>query len=91
MEIFPRSSARFVADCLSDPGDRFVGLGDEALADSGITGRSVGVGADHESVGSASDPDFLDLQVPGGLLVAALPRQRRLHLRDAERSFSPMM
>jgi hypothetical protein len=34
MEIFPRSSARFVADCLSDPGDRFVGLGDEVLADT---------------------------------------------------------
>ena len=34
MEIFPRSSAPFVADSLSDPRDRFVGLGDEVLADT---------------------------------------------------------
>ena len=78
MEIFPRSSAPFAADSLSDPGDRFAGLGDEVLADSGITDRSVGVCTDHESVGSASDSDFLDLQVSGSPLVTALPRQRRL-------------
>jgi hypothetical protein len=76
---------------LAGPGDRFAGLTDEVLADSGITDRSVGTVADHESVGSASDSDFLDLQVPGSLLVAALPPQRRLHARDPERSFSLMM
>jgi hypothetical protein len=34
MEIFPRSSARFAADSLPDPGDRLVGLGDKVLADT---------------------------------------------------------
>jgi hypothetical protein len=85
----PAQLSLFRRGQLVGPGDRFVGLGDQVLADSGITDRSVGVVADHESVGGASDSYFPDLQVPGSLLVAALPRQRRLHVRGSGAQFLP--
>jgi hypothetical protein len=89
IEIFPRSSAPFVADSLPDPAIVSPGLPMRSSRTAAITDRSVGTVADHESAGSASDSDFLDLQGPGSLLVAAPPRQRRLHVRGSGAQFLP--
>ena len=81
MEIFPRSSARLMAISLSVPAMSLLELADQLGAVRGVAFGGIGVVADHEPVGSVGDPDFLDLHVPGDLLVAALPGQRRLDQR----------
>ena len=89
VEIFPRSSARLVAVSLSDAGDQFLELGDQLGADRGVAVGGVGVVADDEPVGRVGDPDFLDLHVPGDVLVAALPGQRGLDLRGSGAELLP--
>ena len=73
---------------LTGPGDRLLQLGDELVPDGRVADGGVGVVADHEPVG-VTDPDFLDLQVPGDLLVAALPGQRRLDVRGLRAELLP--
>jgi hypothetical protein len=58
-------------------GDRLLQLGDQPRPGGGVALGGFGVEADDEPL-VFGDPHFLDLQVPGHVLVAALPRQRGL-------------
>jgi hypothetical protein len=71
-------------------GDHLSRWGHELFAGGGIAVGNVGVVADHEPL-MLGDLDFLDSQVGGDLLVAALPRQPPRGLGRAERSLSPRM
>jgi hypothetical protein len=54
-------------------GDELFQRGDHLRADRGVADGLVRVEADDEPVPGVREPDFLDLQVPGDGLVAALP------------------
>ena len=63
-------------------------LGEQPGADGGVALGCVGVVADHEPL-VVADPDFLDPQVPGDFLVAALPGQRGPDLGGAGAELLP--
>src|SRR5438105_5928041 len=58
---------------LAGAGDQVFELGEEIGPGGGVADSGVGVVADDEPVARVVDPYFLDLQVTGGAVVAALP------------------
>ena len=82
VEIFPRSSPRFVAGSVSEPAISSVELGDQLLADVRRRGRRRRGCGRSRTARCSDDLHLLDPHVRRAIvLVAALPRQRGLDLR----------
>src|SRR5207247_9248020 len=75
VEIFPAEFRAPGCGQLVRPCDHFFELGDEFCPGCGVAGGGIGVVADDEPVAGVVDPYFLDLQIIGHGLVAALAGQ----------------